>query len=155
MTNKVFSVSCEPLSHIYFIHSVPHLSLRYLYHLSVKHFQHLWLKNIFAFFRTTFGNFTVILTPSVYFALSSRFMCWDYLFMVSSDIFDQASLVEEGISLASSCLLCFAYQFVITDLYTRSLFSVYYEHFFHWNFSFICPFFPTILLYIYFNVIAA
>lgn len=155
MTNKVFSVSYESLSHIYFIHSVPHLSLRYFYHLSVKHFQHLWLKNIFAFSRTTFGNFTVSLTPSIYFPLSSRFMCWDYLFIVSSDIFNQASLVEEGISLASSCLLCFAYQFVVTDLYTRSLFSVYYEHFFPLKLFFYLSFFPTILLYIFFNVIAA
>lgn len=122
MTKKVFSVSSEPLSNIYFLHSVPHLSLKYIYHLPVEHFQHQWLKNVSGFFRTIFGNFTVIHTPSIYFPLSSRFMCWDYLFMVSSDIFNQTSLMEEGISLASSCLLCSACQFVLTDLYIWSLF---------------------------------
>lgn len=56
MTCKAVSVFSEPLRSIYFLHSIPHLSLRYLYHLSVKLFQHLWQKNISGFFRATFGN---------------------------------------------------------------------------------------------------
>jgi len=41
--------------------------------------------------------------------------------MVLSDIFDQASVTEEGISLALSCFLCFTDQFVARDLCINSL----------------------------------
>lgn len=139
-TSEEFSVSSKPLSNIYFLHFLPHLSLRYLYHLPMKLFQNLWLQNISRIFRIIFGNFTVILIPSIYFPLSFRFVCWDYLFMVSSDIFDQTPLMKEGISLASSCLLCFLISLWLQIYILKAFFLVFWTSF-PWNGSFYLSFF--------------
>lgn len=152
-TSEKFSVSSKPLSNIYFLHFLPQQSLRYLY-LPMKLFQDLWLQNISGIFRIIFGNFTVILILSIYFPLSFRFVCRDYLFMVSSDIFDQTPLMKEGISLASSCLLCFLISLWLQIYILKAFFLVFWTSF-PWNGSFYLSFFFPVLLYIFLNVIAA